>query len=247
MMNRKSLALGAVFAVGIGLGGVVSADVFGSPAVQAVQAVQAVSATPSAAATPQAPATSTPAASTDETTDDAGGFKSYTDVLAGLVADGTLTQAQADKVVAALEAARPMHDGPGRGGRGPWRQGLDSVATALGLTVDELRTELQSGKTIADIATAKGVDVQTVIDTLVKQVQDRIAQAVTDGKLTQAEADTRLAEVTQRITDVVNGKVPVPGPGGPGGHHRRHGAPDDAATDNPTATPADAPTPTTGS
>src|SRR3954447_26598046 len=44
---------------------------------------------------------------------------------------------------------------------------LETAATALGITPDELRTELEAGKTIAQVAGEKGVDVQTVIDALV--------------------------------------------------------------------------------
>ena len=35
-------------------------------------------------------------------------------------------------------------------------------------------------------------------------IEARINQAVTDGKMTQAEADTKLADVTTRVTDFVN-------------------------------------------
>ena len=38
----------------------------------------------------------------------------------------------------------------------------EAAATALGITVDELNSELAAGKTVADIAAAKGVDLATV-------------------------------------------------------------------------------------
>jgi hypothetical protein len=76
--------------------------------------------------------------------------------------------------------------GPGMGGRGAH---LDAAATALGITADELKTELEAGKTIADVATEKGIDVQTVIDAIVA-------------------AET--ANITERVTDMVNGVKPTP-------------------------------------
>jgi hypothetical protein len=139
------------------------------------------------------------------------------DVFKKLVSDGTITQAQADKVQAALDAARPAGGPGGRGG-----PGLDAAATALGIDASELRTDLQSGKTIADVAKDKGVDVQTVIDALVKEMQSHLADAVSSGRLTQAQADEMKANATERATAMVNGErpdgpPPGMGPGGPGG------------------------------
>ncbi|MGZ8735268.1 MAG: hypothetical protein ACXW1M_08780, partial [Acidimicrobiia bacterium] len=101
-----------------------------------------------------------------------------TEVLRPLVDDGTITQAQADAVIDALEQARPKGRGPG--GRGP---GLDAAATALGIDADALRVELRSGKTIAEVAADRGVDVQTVIDAIVAEMQSHLAEAVESGRL----------------------------------------------------------------
>ena len=113
--------------------------------------------------------------------------------LQTLVDDNTLTTSQLDAVVTALEAARPMgggHEGRGHGGaRGEKRQEmLTSAADAIGITADELKTAIEGGQTIAQVAEANGKTVQSVIDALV-------AQATTD--------------LTQRITDMVNGVKPA--------------------------------------
>jgi hypothetical protein len=118
--------------------------------------------------------------------------------LQTLVDDGTLTSSQLDAVVAALEAARPMgggHEGRGHGGqnhggaRGEKRQEmLTSAAEAIGITADELKTAIEGGQTIAQVAEANGKSVQSVIDALVAQAS---------------------ADLTQRITDMVNGVKPA--------------------------------------
>jgi len=134
-----------------------------------------------------------------------------TDALSGLVDDGTLTQAQADAVKAALEEARPAggpggRGGPGMGhGRGP---GLEAAAAALGIEASALRTELQAGKTIAEVAEANDVDVQKVIDAIVAEMSEHLAEAVENGRLTQAEADERSANAEERATALVNGERP---------------------------------------
>ncbi|HEU0104383.1 MAG TPA: hypothetical protein VFR07_18900 [Mycobacteriales bacterium] len=138
--------------------------------------------------------------------------------LSGLVTDGTLTQAQADKVATTLDSSDALrgpggHGGPG--GRGGGRD-LATAATALGVTQDELRTALQDGKTLAQVAADKGVDVDTLVNALVEAEKTRIAEQVTAGRLTQAQADERLADLTERVTDRVNSTRPDrPGKGGP--------------------------------
>lgn len=118
--------------------------------------------------------------------------------LQTLVDDGTLSTSQLDAVVAALEAAGPMggHGDGGMGGhghgmggqRGGMRQEmLTTAADAIGITADELKTAIEGGQTIAQVAEANGKSVQSVIDALV-------AQATTD--------------LTQHITDMVNGVQP---------------------------------------
>ncbi len=98
----------------------------------------------------------------------------------------------------------------------PRQSPLAVTATALGVTEAELRTELEAGKSIAQVAGAKNVNLQVVIDALVADHKAHIAQHVTEGKLTQAQADEKLAEVETRVTDMVN-KTGLPMKGGPGG------------------------------
>jgi polyhydroxyalkanoate synthesis regulator phasin len=140
-----------------------------------------------------------------------------TDALSGLVSDGSLTQDQADEVAATLSEAGVGGHG-GRHGDGGFD--LDAAATALGLSEDELRTALETdGATLAQVAEDAGVPVDTLVDALVQAQEERIAQAVEDGRLTQAEADERLADLDQRITEQVNSAEPRGGGRGHGGGH----------------------------
>jgi hypothetical protein len=71
--------------------------------------------------------------------------------------------------------------------------GLDAAAKALKLTADELKAQLWGGQTLSGLADKAGVkiaDVQSAVQDACQQAQiDAINQAVTDGKLTQANAD----------------------------------------------------------
>ncbi len=157
------------------------------------------------------------------------------DTFSGLVTDGTLTQDQADAVESALDAARPADLGH-HGGFG--HADLSTVATALNVTEDDLRTALDGGSTIADVAAQQGVDVQTVVDAIVADQQAHVADEVAAGRLTQDQADQILADAADHATALVNGDLPAfEGHGGPGGHGPM-GAP--PATDAGTTTSADA-------
>ena len=81
------------------------------------------------------------------------------------------------------------------------------VAKALGITEAQLTTALQGGQTVAQVAQAKGVAVQTVIDALVADDMSELSAQVTAGRISQAQADAKKAEVTQRATHQVNGTL----------------------------------------
>ncbi len=143
-------------------------------------------------------------------------------VLDGLVAKGTITQAQADEILAALNAARPAH-GPGKGhGRGFAKIG--AAAKVLGMTVGDLRSALEGGKSLAAVAQEKGIDVAKVVDALVAEFKAHLDQEVVSGIHTQAEADQKLADARARLEAFVNGNAPAGKPGfGFGGKGGRHG------------------------
>ena len=181
--------------------------------------------------------------------DDDGGW--VDDALSGLVEDGTLTQAQVDAVEQALEAARPErgpgfghHGGPfgGRFGGGP---GFEEAAEAIGIDVEALVDALRDGQTLAEIAEANGVEPQAVIDAMVAAAQERIDAAVEAGRLDEAEAAERTADVTERITELVNEGFQFHRGDGPAPTARTTRTPRRPATpDSPDTT--EAPTTTTG-
>ncbi len=74
----------------------------------------------------------------------------------------------------------------------------DALTAKLGLTSDELTAELNSGKTIAQVAEEKGVSRADLIATLETAHKDSLAQAVTDGVLTQEQADNILTQMAGR-------------------------------------------------
>lgn len=104
-----------------------------------------------------------------------------------------------------------------------------TVTDYLGLSAGDVMQQLRDGKTVGQIADAtSGKSRQGLIDAIVAAETTAVDQAVTDGKLTQAQADTIKANLTDRVTRFVDATHPAwpPmgfGPGGrfgPGGWHR---------------------------
>ncbi len=131
--------------------------------------------------------------------------------LAGLVKDGTLTQAQADKVATAVDGALPKGGFGRHGGHG--RLDLDTAASVIGVTREELRTALESGQTLAQVAQSKNISQATLVDKLVAAEKARITAAVKAGQLTQAQADAMTANLTTRVTERVTSTRPMGGRG----------------------------------
>jgi hypothetical protein len=98
--------------------------------------------------------------------------------------------------------------GDGIGGGRFGADTLDLVANTIGISAPDLLDQLSDGSTVAEIATAAGADPQAVIDALVADTQERLAAAVQSGRITQAEADERIEDATERITNLVNGERP---------------------------------------
>jgi uncharacterized protein (DUF433 family) len=112
--------------------------------------------------------------------------------------------------------------GPGRGMmRGPgFGLGLggQDLAKGLGLSRADLMKQLRAGKSIADIAKARGKSLDAVKTALKADAKTRNDAAVKAGKLTQAQADKMLAFEDDAIDHL--GAAPPKGPwphGGKGG------------------------------
>jgi hypothetical protein len=143
----------------------------------------------------------------------------YSNAIAQALANGKITQAQAD-TLKALPASDPEMGGKGPGdGHG----GIDgntvvhtyleeAFAKALGMSIADFDVQEAAGKSWSEIALAQGkteAEAQTLLQTAYTQSVD---QALADGKITQAQADSLKAAAAPTLAN-----VGVPGHGQPGG------------------------------
>lgn len=120
-------------------------------------------------------------------------------VLGGLLAALLIVGVVSATSVYAQGPTNPLMQGRGPGGGRGFGLGdaeLEAAARVLGMTVNEVSSALQSGKTLQNLADEAGVDiadVQAAIQAVhVAEVRASIAQAVKDGTMTQAQADWML-------------------------------------------------------
>lgn len=90
---------------------------------------------------------------------------------------------------------------------GHHRHALLRLASAyLGVPKDQLKTQLVSGKTLAQIAAATpGTSAAGLVDYVVSAFQTKLDGLVAAGKLTQAQEQLLLTKLTEKVTAVVNG------------------------------------------
>lgn len=148
-------------------------------------------------------------------------------VLDKAVKDGWLTQNQADVLRWRMEKMKErqgiglMREGKafsrfcmpfgkhlggffGRGlgfGLGP--DLLSIAAEKLDMSLYELLSELDNGKSIADIAKEKNIDPKTIKDAFLKEYSEDLKDAVEDGKITQKYADRLLEEAEEKINEIL--------------------------------------------
>ena len=140
-------------------------------------------------------------------------------VLTALVTKGTITQAQADAITAALTAAEVARPAMPLGADKEARLAL--ISSTIGVDAATIKTRLAAGETLAAIAGAKK---DALITALVADETKRIDAAVTAGKLTAAQATTLKSTLTAHVTTEVNSVRPM-GPKGGDKGDRGHSGP----------------------
>lgn len=115
----------------------------------------------------------------------------------------------------------PHGSGPGDGrGLGMGQPELEAAAKALGMTTADLSSALQSGKTLEQLASEKGVDLQTVKDAINaahrEEVRSRIQQGLSNGTISQEKANWLLEGLDKGFLDGPGLGFGFGGPHGPG-------------------------------
>ncbi len=177
----------------------------------------------------------TPAKLTDAVT------QALLDRVDAAVAAGTITADQAAKLKARIKSGGvrlfggPMGGpggGPGGPGDGDHRGGprggglTAAAAKALGLTADALHQQLESGKSLGDLAKVQGKSVADLRTALTAAIQADVDAAVKDGRITADQAKAVVARETGELDALIARKGDGRGPGGPGGPGDGSGAPD---------------------
>jgi hypothetical protein len=106
----------------------------------------------------------------------------------------------------------PPGASPPPGRPGPIMAGLDAAAKYLGLTGTQLRTQLESGKSLADVAHARNKPLAGLKTAIEDAVRSDLDKAVAGKRLTQAQEDRILSDLHSRLDAIVNRK--------PGTRHR---------------------------
>ena len=87
---------------------------------------------------------------------------------------------------------------------------LEILADALNMTTDEVKAALQDGQTVAEIADEQGLELEDVVDAVLADAEEKLAEAVENGHLTQEEADEQLANLAENIVKHFTEGFPPP-------------------------------------
>jgi polyhydroxyalkanoate synthesis regulator phasin len=144
------------------------------------------------------------------------------EMLDEAVAAGKISPEEADQIRQRIEESQ----GLGLGLRG-WRIHalggiVSSVAETLDMTPREIVQDLRQGQSLAEIGQAKGVSTDTLKSAILTAADEKLDQAVADGKLTQDQADKIMTRLTNNIDKILNWKR---GSGGEGLPRRGGGMP----------------------
>lgn len=91
---------------------------------------------------------------------------------------------------------------------------MNDVATALGISADQLKSDLQSGKSISDIANGDAGKLAGVKTALTNAAKSQFDAMVKSGKISQAQADKMLKAFNDNLNTMLKAKMPMFGPRG---------------------------------
>jgi hypothetical protein len=135
------------------------------------------------------------------------------DRIEAAVAAGRITRSEADALKQRIEHGGGVPSfgrGLGRGGLGGHRV----AAQYLGISAATLRSDLESGKSLAQIASSTpGKSVEGLKAAIVSARKTRLDQAVSSGSITRQQEQERLGKLSSRIEALVQRT----GAGGPAG------------------------------
>lgn len=98
--------------------------------------------------------------------------------------------------------------------------GLDSIAEVLGLETDELMDRLADGEALLDLAEEQGVEVQDIVDAVLTDLDEQLAELVADERITQERADALRERIAEGIESLITSEFP------PFGEFKFEGLPD---------------------
>ena len=143
--------------------------------------------------------------------------KKIATVTVGLVLSGVTGMGLSAGLASPAGAATPAAvTSPAAAGHHPLRAWLrahrkavarDTVqinARTIGVTPKVLVSTLRSGQSIAEVAQNHNVDAQTVVNALVQAADTKVDTAVTNGKLTSAQATKIEAALPGAVTKIVD-------------------------------------------
>lgn len=118
------------------------------------------------------------------------------------VSEGLITADQGQKMKQDIDAGRfPGFPGMfGPGGRHPGMKGLnnlDAIASALGMTPQQLGQEFKNGKSLQQLATEKGITLDQIKESIIKAAKAKLDQEVAQGKISQDQANKIIEHMQQ--------------------------------------------------
>jgi uncharacterized coiled-coil protein SlyX len=143
--------------------------------------------------------------------------KALSDRIDAAVAAGRITKAEGDALKQRLQSGDfPIFGGLHRGfDHFGFFGDFSAAASFLGLTEDQLRTQLESGKSLAQVAEAQGKSVSGLVDAIVNATKKKLDDAVAAARLTQAQENEMLNGLHDRVQNLVNSTLPDPDHFGP--------------------------------